>query len=73
MIIASIEFATVTQHDVRGWKGAYVPININLFIIHPDHHKVVGFKAVVICNNPLSKFVVSKDVICNFVLICNKL
>ena len=41
MIIASIEFATVTQHDVREWSGAYVPININLFIIHPDHHKVV--------------------------------
>ena len=41
MIIASIEVATVTEHDVRGWKGAYVPININLFIIHPDHYKVV--------------------------------
>ena len=41
MIIASVEFATVTEHDVREWNGAYVPTDINLFIIHPDHHKVV--------------------------------
>lgn len=38
MIIASTEFATVTQHDVRGSNRAYVPVDINPFIIHPDHH-----------------------------------
>ena len=41
MIIASIKFASVTQHGVRGWNRAYVPIDINPFIIHPAHHKVV--------------------------------
>ena len=41
MIIASIEFATVTQHGDRGWNRAYVLIDINPFTIHPDHHKVV--------------------------------
>ena len=37
MIIASIEFATATQHGDRGWNGAYVPIDIKTFIIHPAH------------------------------------
>ena len=41
IIIASIEFATVTQHGNRGWNSAYVPIDINPFIIHPTYHKVV--------------------------------
>ena len=41
MITASIEFATVTEHGDREWNRAYVPIDMNLFIIHPDHHKVV--------------------------------
>ena len=37
MTIASIEFATVTQHGDRGRNRAYVPIDINLFIIHPAY------------------------------------
>ena len=41
MIIAFIVFATVTQHGDRGWNSAYVPIDINPFIIHPADHKVV--------------------------------
>ena len=41
MIIASIEFAKVTQHGDRGWNMAYVPIDINPFTIHPADHKVV--------------------------------
>ena len=41
MIIDSIEFATVTQHVDRGWNMAYVLIDINPFIIHPAHHKVI--------------------------------
>ena len=41
MIIASIEFATLTEHGDRGWNRAYVPIDINPFIIYPAHHKVV--------------------------------
>ena len=41
MIIASIEFATVTQVGDRGWNSAYVPIDINPFIMQPAHHKVV--------------------------------
>ena len=41
MIIASIEFATVTQHGDRGWNRTYVPIDISPFIIHPAHNKAV--------------------------------
>ena len=41
MIIASIKLATVTHHGDRGRNRAYVPIDINPFIIHPARHKVV--------------------------------
>ena len=38
MIIASIEFATVTHHGDRGWNRAYVLVDINPFIIHQAYH-----------------------------------
>ena len=40
MIVASIEFATVTQHGDRGWNRAYVPININLSLCSQSNIKL---------------------------------
>ena len=43
---AFIQFAMVTQHGDRGWKGTYFPIDINPFITHPVHKRLYHITGV---------------------------